>query len=448
MAANMGPDWQALLPNLLLLGVMAALVLSIPVFVGTYVYYDARRRGMHAAAWTLAAVLAPALVGFIIYLLVRKGYPDLECPQCGAQVTKRYVVCPRCGAKLRPACPGCAAPAEPDWRVCPHCAAPLEGAGEGVTPPVRRKDKGLKRVLAVVITAPVLLVAIVVGCYLAQPKGGSVSMQEVTFDEYDQIQPSETVRGAVHRWLDGIEGRARADRAYALQYEFPGGYEYENKHYFLIYVPSGGQRGHNTTSSFGMDSGLFAPAIELELEDKGDSGSLFCVEATSEKPPDLRVTLDGKRLHCEVREVNYNPTTFLIYPDYSQTPREEVEFLPERITVVKLERTGKGSSSVVDTAGVTDEDALYQLMAAMDGGERQLWGAPIYQNMSGLDISGGFEVIVEYRVHEEYIFNDMARLRVFEQDGACYLVDNRIRQGDNFRRMDGDFYQLLEGLFA
>ena len=37
--------------------------------------------------------------------------------------------------------------------------------------------------------------------------------------------------------------------------------------------------------------------------------------------------------------MDYNPTTFLIYPDYSQTRREDVEFLPERITVVKMELT-------------------------------------------------------------------------------------------------------------
>ena len=41
----------------------------------------------------------------------------------------------------------------------------------------------------------------------------------------------------------------------------------------------------------------------------------------------------------------------------------------------------------------------------------------------------------------------MARLRVFQQDGACYLVDYRIRHGDNFQLMDGDFFGLLEGLF-
>ncbi len=441
---TMGLDWPAMLQSILLLGLMAVLALSIPMFVGVYVYYDAKRRGMNAAAWTLAAVLAPALAGFIIYLLVRTGRPDLICPQCGGQVAERYTVCPRCGAKLRRACPGCAAPAEQDWKVCPHCAVPLDGTGEGVTPPVRRKDRGLKRVLVVVVAAPVLMVAIAVGCYMAQSKGGSASIQKVTLDEYDQLQPSETVRGSVHRWLDGLEGRT--DRAYALRYDLPGEYEYENKHYFLIYVPGG---GNSASSSFGVASGLFAPAVELELEETGDSGSLFCVMATSEKAPGLRVTLGGKRLRCEVREVDYNPTTFLIYPDYSQLQRDEVLFLPERITVIKLESTGKGSGKVVDSTGVTDEDTLYQLMAAIDGGERLGWEDAIYQDMSGLDMSGGFQVVIEYQVREQYLSHDaMARLDVFEADGVCYLVDRRINHGDNFRRMDGDFYGLLESLFV
>lgn len=435
-------DWAAAAPKLLAAGLVLALVLSIPVFVGTYVFHDAKRRGMRAGAWTLAAVLAPALAGFIIYLLVRRGYPDLECPGCGGGVAERYVVCPRCGAKLRPACPSCAAPVEPDWKVCPHCAAPLDRAGEGVTPPRQRKDKGLGRVLAVVAVVPVLLVAIAVGGYLLQPKSVSASGQELALDEYDRQQPSETVRNAVHKWLDSLE--LREDRAYALRYDLPGEYVYENKFYYLIYAPAGG----GGMSSFTSDSGLLGPTLELGLERTGNSGFLFCVVVKSEQTPALRVTLGGKRVRCEVETVDYNPTTFLIYPDYSQTRREDVEFLPERITVVKMERTGKGSSSFVDQVGVTDEDGLYRLMAAIDGGERQPWESPVYQNMSGLDISGGFEVIVEYKVREEYISHqDMARLRVFRQDGVCWLVDERIRHGDNFRRMDEGFYGLLEGLF-
>lgn len=42
---TMGLDWPAMLQSILLLGLMAVLVLSIPMFVGVYVYYDAKRRG-------------------------------------------------------------------------------------------------------------------------------------------------------------------------------------------------------------------------------------------------------------------------------------------------------------------------------------------------------------------------------------------------------------------
>ncbi|MDE6590245.1 MAG: zinc ribbon domain-containing protein [Oscillospiraceae bacterium] len=420
--------------------IVSMVFLMLSAFIGVYVCRDAKRRGMNVVLWTLIVVIAPALGGFIIYLLVRGGHPDLECPQCGTQVTEQYVVCPQCGARLRYVCPNCAAPVERDWKVCPRCAAPLDGAWEGVTPPRRRQDKALGKVLAAIVVVPVVLVAILIGTYAMRPQGGSATLQEVTFDEYDQLQPSDTVRNAVHRWLDAME--VRTDRAYALRYDLPGEYDYENRSYFLIYVPAGGQQ---TSMSFGLDSGLFGSTLDIRLENTGYSGSLFCVEATAEKAPTPKIALDGRNIRCSVQKVDYNPTMFLIYPDYSQMGPEEVLFLPERISVVKLERTGEGSSKTVDSMEVTDEDTLFKLMAAIDGGERLDWGHPIY---SGCDISGGFEVIIEYQVHEEYIFHDdMARLRVFQQDGACYLIDNRSRHGDNFRLMNWDFYGLLEGLF-
>mgnify|MGYP001088864320 FL=1 len=138
------------------------IVLILLVLIGVYVYRDAKRRGMNAVLWTLIALLSPALVGFIIYLLARNSYSDLECPQCAAPVEEDYLACPRCGAKLRPACPGCAAPVEPDWKVCPRCAAPLDGADSGVTPPHRRQDKGLRKILIAVILAPLLLIVFAV----------------------------------------------------------------------------------------------------------------------------------------------------------------------------------------------------------------------------------------------------------------------------------------------
>ena len=58
--------------TIFILVVLVAL-LTVPVLIGVYVYRDSRRRGMNAALWTLIAVAAPALIGFIIYLLDRKS---------------------------------------------------------------------------------------------------------------------------------------------------------------------------------------------------------------------------------------------------------------------------------------------------------------------------------------------------------------------------------------
>ena len=142
----------------LFLVVYLAVLVGIPVLVGVYVFRDASRRGMNAVLWTLVAVLAPVFVGLIIYLLVRGSYSDLKCPNCAAPVTEQYLSCPRCGARLKASCPNCAAPVEPDWKVCPHCGNPLPEFGESFTPPVRRQDKTLWKILLVVILIAILLI--------------------------------------------------------------------------------------------------------------------------------------------------------------------------------------------------------------------------------------------------------------------------------------------------
>ena len=149
-----------ILPLLLLLLALAAW-LALTVGVGVYVYRDARRRGMNAPLWTLVALLAPSLIGFAVYLVVRGGYADLECPACGSAVEESYAVCPRCGCRLRAVCPGCAKPVEPDWIVCPRCAAPLQ-PGDQVRAPVRKRSGGLGKILTAVVLAALLLF----GCVL------------------------------------------------------------------------------------------------------------------------------------------------------------------------------------------------------------------------------------------------------------------------------------------
>ena len=432
--------------------VVLVALLTIPIMIGVYVYRDAKRRGMNAMAWTLIAVVAPALIGFIIYLLVRGNSPDLQCPQCAEPVTEQYVICPHCGAKLRPACPNCSFPVEADWKVCPKCATPLEGVETPPAPPQRQRDRTLGKILIAIIVVPVALIALAVfGLTAFQSVTGSSTMREATFDEYDQEQESETIREAVHEWLDSLE--VRSDRAYALRYDYSNELGAGQEHYYLFYVPAGGQ---SPSTSFGTDAGLFGTTLNLRLERTGYSGSLYCVQTSVESTPKPRIVLGGKHIRCEVQVVDYNPTLFFIQPNYAQAELGTVE-LPERLSVVKI----VGNANVGVAAGspnsvaasendgvveVIDADMMIKILSAIDSGER----VPMEQ-IPDYDFKDGFEIVVEYRIQEDLIMHpEMARHLVFMDDGICYLIDDRVTNSANgsaYRVMDEDFYTLLEELF-
>lgn len=433
--------------------VVLVALLTIPIMIGVYVYRDAKRRGMNAMAWTLIAVVAPALIGFIIYLLVRGNSPDLQCPQCAEPVTEQYVICPHCGAKLRPACPNCSFPVEADWKVCPKCAASLEGMETPPAPPQRQRDKTLGKILIAIIVVPVALIALAVfGLTAFQSVTGSSTMREVTFDEYDQEQESETVREAVHEWLDSLD--VRSDRAYALRYDYSNELGAGQEHYYLFYVPAGGQ---SPSTSFGTDAGLFGTTLNLRLERTGYSGSLYCVQTSVESTPKPRIVLGGKHIRCEVQVVDYNPTLFFIEPNYAKAEPGSAE-LQERLSVVKI--VGNANVGAVDVAGsaeaaasenagvaeITDEDLMLKILSAIDSGER----VPMEQ-IPDYDFTDGFEIIVEYQIQEDLIMHpEMARHLVFMDDGICYLIDDRVTNSANgsaYRIMGEDFYTLLEGLF-
>lgn len=432
--------------------VVLVALLTIPIMIGVYVYRDAKRRGMNAMAWTLIAVVAPALIGFIIYLLVRGNSTDLQCPQCAEPVTEQYVICPHCGAKLRPACPNCSFPVEADWKVCPKCATPLEDVEMPPVPPRRQRDRTLGKILIAIIVVPVALIALAVfGLTAFQSVTGSSTMREVTFDEYDQEQESETIREAVHEWLDSLE--VRSDRAYALRYDYSNELGAGQEHYYLFYVPAGGQ---SPSTSFGTDAGLFGTTLNLRLERTGYRGSLYCVQTSVESTPKPRIVLGGKHIRCEVQVVDYNPTLFFIQPNYAQAELGTVE-LPERLSVVKIvgnANVGVAACSPNSVAAsendgvveVIDADMMLKILSAIDSGER----VPMEQ-IPDYDFKDGFEIVVEYRIQEDLIMHpEMARHLVFMDDGICYLIDDRVTNSANgsaYRVMGEDFYTLLEELF-
>lgn len=289
----------------------AVIAVAVPLTIGAYVYRDAGRRGMNALLWALVAAAAPALIGLIVYLLVRGNYSDLRCPQCDAPVKEQFVVCPRCGAKLRPACPACAMPVELDWKVCPKCAQPLADVQMDVQRPVRENDRSIWKVLAIVLLVPTLLIAVLALGFTAYISSGSSSFREVSVDEYFEEMHTEgaaaeaVIAEKVEEWMNGLD--TESDHAYALRYDYAA--ETGNEHFFLIYIPSAGDQTH---SGMGQSGSIFGTTLTLELQSTGNSGTLFCVTSSADRAPKLKVILDGRKIPCDVTTVDYNPTLFFI----------------------------------------------------------------------------------------------------------------------------------------
>ena len=151
----------AILPILLLL---LLLVVAIPLFLGVFVYQDAKARGMEPLVWALIAVLAPSFIGLIIYLVVRRDHVLLNCPTCGGPVQESYTSCPQCGQKLRANCRNCGAALRPEWKLCPQCGTEISETEPFVSPVVSQGvgSKKLMVIVAAILLIPVILVAVAV----------------------------------------------------------------------------------------------------------------------------------------------------------------------------------------------------------------------------------------------------------------------------------------------
>ena len=114
-------------PGRVAAGISIALLVFTYGFLVSYVYGDARRRGMRHVVWALVAALVPNALGFIAYFLLRE--PLLQpCPSCGARARRDFAFCPQCGSALPRACPSCRRPVETSWSHCAHCGKSILGA--------------------------------------------------------------------------------------------------------------------------------------------------------------------------------------------------------------------------------------------------------------------------------------------------------------------------------
>lgn len=110
-------------------GGMGAALFGLWMLLPTWVFVDARGRGVRRAAlWAFLAVLS-AVIGLVVYLIARPEDPRaLPCPGCGREIDGG-AFCPHCGRDLSAAfCSACRYPLKPDWAYCPSCRTEIRPA--------------------------------------------------------------------------------------------------------------------------------------------------------------------------------------------------------------------------------------------------------------------------------------------------------------------------------
>lgn len=158
--------------------------------------------------------------------------------------------------------------------------------------------------------------------------------------------------------------------------------------------------------------------------------------------------MDGKRIPCDVTTVEYNPTLFYIVPQYDKLDPEATDFfMPERITVVKLI-----SNHNEGAVAVEDQDIALDILVGIDSAPYLDWEHDIYpkhDGSGGYDFKDGFDIIIEYQVHDGLVLHgDMLHCLVLEQNGGYYIIDDRPDNGRFIREVDEEFYNKLAALFS
>ena len=122
-------------------GAAGAITLASAVFLWvllpTWIYVDARERGVRRAPLFAFLAVISSLVGLLVYLIARpEEARRLTCPGCAREVNGG-AYCPHCGRDLASSfCPACRYPLKSDWAFCPACRAELKTPPAAPTTPV------------------------------------------------------------------------------------------------------------------------------------------------------------------------------------------------------------------------------------------------------------------------------------------------------------------------
>lgn len=271
--------------------IVLGLFLVLPILIGVYVYRDASSRGMNAPLWTLIAILSPALIGFIVYLIARNDQTSLECPSCRASVKESYAVCPSCGTQLKGRCQKCDYPLNSGWDHCPQCG---ETVPADARPPltVKRRETGLGKILIAVIVIPILIVIVLFMGLMSF----STSTMSVGSGTGSRIEDYST-RSEIFNWLNA--SRDSGDGIYVLAYErepdTKDGANYAS--YIILY--NGVEQDADVSSGPEM-KWLFDKVLRVEFTNTAgynpDHYVILQTEYTTKDDMDLEIYVDGEKV--------------------------------------------------------------------------------------------------------------------------------------------------------
>lgn len=115
---------------------IAASLIFLWFLLPTWVYLDAKGRGMDSPVRWAVLTLLSLFIGLAVYLILRpEGGGKGICQNCG-RATNSEKYCPFCGSPATSEfCPKCGYPTKAEWSYCPNCQTSIQKSQE--PPPVQ-----------------------------------------------------------------------------------------------------------------------------------------------------------------------------------------------------------------------------------------------------------------------------------------------------------------------
>ncbi len=109
----------------------------------TWVYLDAKARGMDSPVRWAILTLVSLFIGLAVYLILRpeEGVQG-TCANCGRAVNDERF-CPYCGTPAtHEFCPKCGYPVQTDWTYCPNCQSAVPRPSDAIPPAAQHPVAG------------------------------------------------------------------------------------------------------------------------------------------------------------------------------------------------------------------------------------------------------------------------------------------------------------------